>query len=241
MITSRGPSFVTFDAIDDAVFDAVFGALRPKMKVGLGGVLDRRRPIALCRSLVASGIDGVDVSSFLAGPETEVLAEAGAISSLTTGYIDPRAAARSTMIGVATGRIERREMSEHLFVAGLLAAGSGLPFWPTKGAAGSDVLATLGFRDVECPYTGTHVTAVPATPLDLALLHADAVTSDGAVLFPNEPEFIDDADATLARAARRVVVSTPRIVDGSTVPSRSIALAPFEVDVIVHDDGADVA
>ena len=208
--------------------------VRDGMRVGLGGILGRRRPLGSCRSLVEAGIRGLHVYSFLAGAETELLVAGGAVASVTSGYLDPDARAEATESARAAGRIDWHEVSEHMFVGGLLATGAGLPFWPTLGGVGSDVAERLALRTVRCPYTDRPVLAVPATPLDVALLHAPAATEQGALLAPPERKFLDDADVTLARAARWVVVTVDRIAgtDEATGGGGAV-LAPFEVDAIV--------
>jgi glutaconate CoA-transferase subunit A len=215
--------------LDDAA-----AMVRSGMSVGIGGILGRRRPIALCRAVARTGARRLHVYSFLSGQETEVLAGAGAVQALTTGYVDPTAGAAAVEEGLARGAIALHECSEHLFVGGLMAAGSGLPFWPTLGAVGSDVSAGLGLRTVTCPYTGRPVIAVPATPLDVALLHAEAATRAGDVLAPGRREFLDDADLALARAAARVIVTVDRLATSDEVAGGHLAvLAPFEVHAVV--------
>jgi glutaconate CoA-transferase, subunit A len=214
---------------------AALAAVADGATVGMGGILDRRRPHHLATQLAASGRRDLHVVSFLAGLETEVLAAAGAISRLTTAYVDPRADAAATERALASGVIRLDEVSELVFVGGLRAAANGLPFWPTKGATGSDIAGRLGLRDVVCPYTGVSVLAVPALPLDIALLHVEAATADGRILAPSEREFLDDADVVLARAARRVVIETERIAGPDEgVGDRPVSLAPFEIDAVVE-------
>lgn len=215
--------------------DEAAATVRDGVTIGLGGILQRRRPTELCRALAASGIRGLHVMSFLAGPETEILAAAGAIETLTTGYVDPTLPPTATEAGIAAGSIALREASEHVFVGGLLAASAGLPFWPTLGAVGSDVAANLGLREIRCPYTDRPVLAVPATPLAVAVLHAETATSSGAVFGPSGREFLDDADLVLARAARQVIVEVEHVVDDAEAAGCTRAvLAPFEVTAIVH-------
>jgi glutaconate CoA-transferase, subunit A len=216
-------------SLGDALDDVGDGA-----RVGIGGLLARRRPLAACRELVTLGRRGLHVWSFLAGTDVEILAAGRSVASVTSGYLDPQADARATMAARDDGSLAWREVSEHVFVGGLLAAANGLPFWPTLGAVGSALVDELGLREITCPYTGRSVLAVPATPLDVALLHADAATPSGAVLAPVEREFLDDADVVMARAARKVVVTVARIADDDEAAGggRSV-LAPFEIDAVV--------
>lgn len=208
--------------------------------VGLGGVLGRNRPLASCRHLATTGRRGLHLYSFLAGVETEILVASGAVASIRSGYLDPTADASATKAARADGTITWCEVSEHVFVGGLLAAGAGLPFWPTLGAVGSDVASALDLKEVRCPYTDRPVLAVAATPLDVAIIHAAAASEHGAVLAPAQREFLDDADVTLARAARRVIVTTDRIASPDEVAGgRNTVLAPFEVDAVVLLDSGD--
>jgi glutaconate CoA-transferase subunit A len=214
--------------------DEALTAVGDGSSVGLGGVLDRRRPLTACRALAASGRRRLHVYSFLAGTELELLVAGGCVDTVTSGYLDPSAGATATRAAVADGAVRWCEVSEQVFAAGLLAAANRLPFWPTRGAVGSDLVAELDLRDVRCPYTGQPVLAVPASPLDVALLHAAAATSSGAVLEPDEREFLDDADVLLARAARCVVVTVDRLAtDDEAAGGRRAVLAPFEVDAVV--------
>jgi glutaconate CoA-transferase subunit A len=224
---SRTSKLITLTAAAALVTDG--------LTVAIGGILDRRRPLALCRALAERRVDGLHVMSFLAGEETEILATTGAVAALTTGYVDPRAHPKAIEAGIATGTIDLREMSEHLFVAGLQAAASGLPCWPTLGGLGSDVVASLDLADIICPYTGQKMLAVPAAHVDVALIHAAAATATGDVIGPRAREFLDDADLVLARAAHRVIVTADRIVDATDVSGGHLAvLASFEVDAVVH-------
>lgn len=233
---STGGGGVRRDKRCDAA--TALAAIADGATVGMGGILDRRRPLHLAAELAAAGRRDLHVVSFLAGAETEILAAAGAVSRLTTAYVDPRAGAVATEAGLASGAIGLAETSELVLVGGLRAAANGLPFWPTVGSTGSDIARRLGLRDVECPYTGLPVLAVPALPLDVALLHVDAATADGCILAPAGREFLDDADVNLARAARRVVIEAARIAaPDEVIGSRTVPLAAFEIDAVVEVGG----
>lgn len=215
--------------------DAAVGHITSGTTIAVGGILDRRRPMTLCRAIADGKARGLHVMSFLAGPETELLARAGSIGRLTTGYIDPRCRPEFAEQAIASGEIALHEVSEHIFVAQLQAAASGLPCWPTMGATGSDVAAALDLRDIVCPYTGRPMLAVRAATIDVAILHAAAATTSGLIFRCGEHEFLDDADLAIARAAQHVIVSADTIVDeGQRRIAGEPVLAPFEVDAIVH-------
>jgi glutaconate CoA-transferase subunit A len=201
--------------------------------VALGGVMARRSPVELAQALVDTGRRHLDAWSFLAGPEVEVLAVGGALSSITTAYLDPASAPAATA-AVGRGEIDMRERSELLFNGALHAAAARLPFWPTRGSTGSDVARDAALRTVACPYTGEEVIAVPAVHPQVTLLHVDAVLADGTVLQSSTREFLDDADVVVARAARHVVVATDTVIDDvhPSVQWRPL-LASFEITGVV--------
>lgn len=226
-MTTTGRSKLT--SIED-----VFAGLTPGSTVAIGGVLDRRRPIELCRGLVATGIGGLHILSFLAGAETELLAAAGLVAELTTGYVDPGSGGADVEAGIASGTIALHEVSEHLYLGALNAAASGLPCWLTLGGAGSDVAADADLAEIRCPFTGRALLAVPAADIDLAIVHTAVAAEDGTVFAPDERAFLDDADIPLVRAARRVVVSADVVVPAGPDLARRGVIAGFEIDAVVH-------
>ena len=96
----------------------------------------------------------------------------------------------------------------------------GCPFFPTRGALGSDLVAELGIQEVACPYTGERLLAAPAIRPDVCVIHAEAADEQGNVMAPSTRDFLFDSDATLARAAEKVIVTAERIVPVGRDPQR---------------------
>ena len=213
----------------------------PGSRIGIGGVLLRRKPLVLLRALVDAGVDSLNLHVFLASLDAELLAAAGCLAQAHTGYVgfEQLGRAPAWTAAVESGAFPAFEHSELQFVSGLAAAASGLPFLPTRGAAGSSLVSELGLLSVTCPYSGEVLSAVPAMPLDVAVLHAEAASASGAVLGPEDPDFLADADANLARAAAAVIVTTERIVGDEEIRAgRSrILLFPHEVTAVVEAPG----
>src|SRR5581483_12415975 len=120
-----------------------------------------------------------------------------------------------------------------LFTAGLRASLAGLPFFPTRGAIGSDLVAELGLQELACPYSGERVLAVPALRPDVCAIHAEAADARGNVQAHSTRDFLHDADAMLARASAHVVVTAERIVDTDELRGRAL-LYSYEVDAVVE-------
>lgn len=226
-------------------------------RLGVGGILLQRKPLGLLRELVAGGTRELRFHSFLASLDAELLAAHDALSEAHIGYVgfEQLGTAPAFEQAAERGEVDVREYTEYLFVNGLRAALAGLPFLPTKGGTGSQVLDDLGLATVTCPYTGVELVAAPALHLDVAVLHAEAADANGNVLGPIDRSFLFDFDANLARAADHVIVSVERVVDEDEVrrANQRTLLYGFEVDTIVHlpggaaptgltaEQGADVA
>ena len=204
-------------------------------RLGIGGVLLRRKPIALLEALAAAGTHDLRIYSFLASLDVELLVRSGSVAEVHSGYVgfEQLGFAPAYSDALSDGRVLAFEYSEFLFVAGLRASLAGLPFLPTRGARGSDLVAELGIAEVTCPYSGDVLLAAPALRPDVCMLHAEAADEHGNVLAPTARDFLFDADQTLARASERVVVSVERIVPTDELRGRTL-LHAFEVDAVVE-------
>ncbi len=217
--------------LDDAT-----GLVRDGGSLGVGGVLLRRKPIAFLSALASAGRRDLRVYTFLASLDIDLLVARGVVAEVHAGYVGFEQLGFAPAFGraVAAGEIKAFEYSELVFVSGLRAALAGLPFLPTRGARGSDLVAELGLRDVACPYTGEQLIAAPAIRPDVAVIHAEAADEQGNVVAPSTHDFLFDADATLARASGAVVVTVERIVPTSEIRRGGALLFSYEVDAVVE-------
>ena len=210
--------------------DAAVELVPDGARLGIGGVLLRRKPIALLEALADAGRRDLCLYSFL-----ELLVRRGAVAEVHAGYVgfEHLGFAPAYSEAVADGSVVAFEYSEFLFVAGLRASLAGLPFLPTRGARGSDLVAELGVAEVECPYTGERLLAARALRPDVCVLHAEAADEQGNVLAPSARDFLFDSDQTLARASERVVVTVERVVTTDEVRG-NVLLFAHEVDAVVE-------
>ena len=186
--------------------------LRDGMTIGIGGWGARRKPMALVRELVRSPLKDLTVVSY-GGPDVGLLCAAGKVRKLVFGFVsldliplDPHfRAARQA------GRIAVTELDEGMIQWGLRAAMLRLPFLPTRAGLASDVeRLSPELRTVTSPYDdGETLLAMPALPLDAALVHADHADERGnAQILGPDPYF----DEFFCGAAKRRFVSCEKIV-----------------------------
>lgn len=215
--------------------DAAAALVPDGARVGIGGVLLRRKPIALLTAIAGAGRRDLRLYSFLASLDVELLVQRGCVSEVHAGYVgfEQLGFAPAYSAAVADGRVRTFEYSELVFVAGLRASLAGLPFMPTRGSLGSDLVPELGLQEIACPYTGERVIAAPALRPDVCLLHAEAADEQGNVLAPAARDFLFDFDQTIARASERVVVTVERIVPTDELRGHAL-LFSYEVDAVVE-------
>lgn len=219
---------------------AVEGLLRDGMTIGIGGWGSRRKPMSLVRAVVRSGVQGLTVVSF-GGPDVGILCATGQATRVVHGFvsldtiaIDPHFAARRQ-----AGTVENVEYDEAMLVAGLRAAGRRLPFEAIRSGLGSDAAArNPQLRTVRSPYDdGEELLAMPAVPVDLALLHLDRADVTGNAQCLGADPYFDDL---FALAAERTIVSVEEIVPvgafADAVPS-TLLLNRTMVDHVVDAPG----
>ncbi len=128
--------------------------------------------------------------------------------------------------------LEIEEYSHFGMVARFQAGAARLPFMHLRDYAGSDLpRANPRIRQVECPYTGERLAAVPALHPDVTIVHCQRADAKGDAQIWG----LLGVQKEAAFAAERVIVVCEQLVDESVVrsdPNRTI-LPGFLVDAVV--------
>ena len=135
---------------------------------------------------------------------------------------------------VAAGALELDEYS-HFGMVGRFAAGAaGLPFWPMRNYAGTDLpRANPTIKQVVCPFTQERLAAVPALNPAVTIVHAQRADADGNTQMWG----VLGVQKEAAFAAERVIVVVEEIVKPSVIrddPNRTV-IPGFIVDAVVHE------
>ena len=218
--------------------DEVAGELRSGMTVGIGGWGSRRKPMALVRAILRSGLKDLEIVSY-GGPDVGLLVAGGHVRKVVTGFVSLDTIPLEPHFRQARqrGTVELAELDEGMLHWGLLAAAHRLPFLPIRAGLGSDVpRVNPGLRTVRSPYAdGEELVAMPALRLDAALIHlnrADAV-GNGQYLGP-DPYF----DDLFCLAAERAYLSCERIVPTASLagsgPPQSLVVNRAMVHAVVE-------
>lgn len=189
----------------------VVGRLRSGMTIGIGGWGSRRKPMSLIKEILRSDLKDLTVVSY-GGPDIGLLCAAGKVKKVVFGFVsldsiplDPHfRAARQN------GSIEVEEYDEGMLQWGLQAAGIRVPYLPTRAGLGSDVMTVNPhLKTVVDPYQGETLVAMPAIPLDAALVHMNRADMHGNAQYLGPDLYFDDL---FCLAAENAYVSTERIV-----------------------------
>ncbi|WP_010138714.1 CoA transferase subunit A [Oceanicola sp. S124] len=213
-------------------------SLRDGMTIGVGGWGPRRKPMALIREILRSDLKDLHVVTY-GGPEVGMLCAAGKVAKVTYGFVSLDQIPLEPWYRRAreAGTFEVRELDEGMLLLGLRAAAEGVPFAPTRVGLGSAILEiNPEIKTVVSPYdAGDVLLAMPALPLDVALIHVSRSDARGNTRTEGNDPYFDDL---FAGAAERVIVSTEELVDSlseSDGPdARKSLFHRGVVDMVVH-------
>ncbi|MFI6283714.1 CoA transferase subunit A [Streptomyces sp. NPDC051018] len=216
------------------------GRLRSGMTIGIGGWGSRRKPMALVRALLRSGITDLTVISY-GGPDVGLLAAAGRIRKLVTAFVTLDSIPLEPHYRTARqrGGFALTEIDEAMFMWGLHAAANRLPFLPVRAGIGSDVMrVNPELRTVTSPYgDGEEFVAVPALRMDAALVHLNRADRSGNGQYLGPDPYFDDL---FCEAADSAYVSCEEVVDGFTgaVPQTLLVSRHSVTGVVEAPNGA---
>ncbi len=204
--------------------DEVAAELRDGMTIGIGGWGSRRKPMALVRAILRSGLRDLTVVSY-AGPDVGLLVASGQAARVVTGFstLDSIALEPNFRRARQDGTVELTELDEGMLYWGLLAAAHRLPFLPIRAGLGSDVMrVNPGLRTIRSPYDdGEELVAMPALRLDAALVHVNRADAAGNGQYLGPDPYFDDL---FCLAAERAYVSCERVVPSLTGPPQTLLL-----------------
>jgi glutaconate CoA-transferase subunit A len=209
--------------------DEVVAELRSGMTIGIGGWGSRRKPMSLVRAIMRSDLRDLTVVSY-GGPDIGLLCAAAKVRRLIYGFVSLDSIPLEPHFQAArqAGAVEATEYDEGMLQWALYAASLRLPFLPARAGLGSDVLRfSPRLRTVISPYAdGEELLAVPALPLDAALIHLNRADITGNAQFLGPDPYFDDLFAT---AAERAYVSCERVV-----PTEELAAAGGLCSLRIH-------
>lgn len=180
--------------------------------LAVGGFGHVRVPMAFIYEIIRQGCRNLVVAGKTAVHDIDILIGAGCVSKVECAYSfghELRGLSPAGRRAVESGKVKVvAEISNGGYQWRFLAGMMGIPFIPVRNLMGTDTFAKSSAKLVRDPWSGKPVALVPAAYPDLALFHVPRCDKYGNAQI--DGIFVEDFE--LARAARRVIISTEEIV-----------------------------
>lgn len=193
--------------------------------IACGGFGHVRVPMALIYEIIRQGRRNLTMAGKTAVHDIDILIGAGCVSRVEVAYSfghELRGLSPAGRRAVETGKCQVvAEISNAGYQWRFLAAAMGLPFIPARILMGTDTFEKSSAKIVRDPWSGKPVCLLPAAYPDVAMFHVPRCDRYGNA----QIDGILVEDFELARAARRVIITTEEIVDEDVVrrsPDRTV-------------------
>jgi len=206
--------------------------------VALQNMATQLAPMAVVRELIRQGRRRLGIVGLVVGIPVDWLAAAGVMDRFIGGAVSMEqfGLCQRYRRGVESGAIHVEELSETAVNARLGAGARSLPFLPTRGLVGTDLIDfdADNLKLVEDPFGGRPVVACRALVPDVAVVHAHRADRFGNVQLEPTAQWPDLG--IMPKAARTVIVTVEEVVDSPVLrrrPDRTV-LPGFIVDAVVQ-------
>lgn len=205
--------------------------------IALGGFGQVRVPMALIYEIIRQGKKNLVASGKTSTHDLDVLIAAGCVSKVEASYLSAghelRGLSPATRRAVESGRVKvAAEWSNAALQWRFKAAASGLPWMPSFILMGTDTFRRSAAKIVRDPFTKRAICLIPACFPDVAIIHVHKCDVYGN----SQIDGITIMDCELARAAKRVIITTEKIVPHEKIreePWRTV-IPFFVVDAVVE-------
>ncbi len=201
--------------------------------IATGGFGSVRLPTAILHEIVRTHKQHLGFSGHCATHDFQILAAGHAIDRCDISYViglERRGYSPNGRSFIESGAVRIAEWSNAGLAWRYKAAAMGVPFLPARVMLGSDTFRYSSAKEITCPFTGQKLMAVPALYPDLSIIHVHQADIYGNARIDG----ISIVDLDLARASRRLIITTERIVSTDAFradPART-SIPYFLVDAV---------
>lgn len=225
------------------VAEAVAAFIHDGDYIACGGFGTNRISTAVLHEILRQGRRDMGFAGFTATHAFQVLAAGNLggrrlLARVDASYIvglEARGLSPQSRRVMEAGGIDVTEWSNYALAGRFKAAAMGVPFIPARSMQGTDTFARSAARTVECPFTGRRLAALPALYPDAAFIHVHESDCYGNCRIRG----ITSGDLDLARAARRLIVTTEKLISNREIRSspNQTVIPSFCVDAVCEVPG----
>lgn len=212
--------------------------IKDGMSIAMGCGLESLIPFAASYEIIRQNKKNLTLIGPISDMQFDQLIGAGCVKKIIASWVGNVAAGlghnyrRAAEAGIPNA-IEIEEHSNFTIGLGLQAAGTGLPFMPTKSVKGSNFRKGEQFSLIRCPFTNEELVAVRAIRPDVAILHVQRADREGNAHVWGNFGVMREA----ALAAKKVILTCEEIVHHDVIlsdPNRNV-IPGFVVSSVVHE------
>lgn len=217
------------------VREAVTRLIHDGAYISVGGFGGTRIPAALVHEIARQRKRELGLAGHTDTHDFQILAAARCINRCDIAYIiglEARGLSYRSRRAIEEGEVEVTEWTNAALAWRYKAAAMGLSFVPTRTMLGTDTVKHSAAVEMECPFTGKRYLALPALYPDVAMIHVHRADVYGNC----QIDGITISDHDLARAAKRLIITTERLVPEELFrrqPDRT-AIPYYLVDAVVE-------
>lgn len=204
--------------------------------LAMGGFGHIRVSMALIYEMIRQGVRGLKLAGKTAVHDSDVLIAGGCVDEIEVAYTfghELRGLSPASRRAAHTGRLKVvSEISNAGYQWRFLAGMMGIPFIPTRNLLGTDTLAYSSAKVVEDPWSKKPICLLPAAYPDVVMIHVPRCDKFGNC----QIDGILVEDFELARAARKLIITTERIIDDAVIREQpdNTVIPFFLVDAVVE-------
>lgn len=215
------------DAVKDLIHDGDY--------LAVGGFGAIRIPTAVLHEIVRQRKKSLGFSGHTSTHDFQILAAGGCIDRCDVAYVvglEARGLSKVARSLFEEGKIRATEWTNAALAWRYKAAAMGVPFLPARVMLGTDTFRYSAAKTITCPFTGMTLAAVPALYPDVGVIHVHKADVYGNCQIYG----ISVADLEMARASKRLIVTTERIVPHEEIRENPTAtsIPYFLVDAVIE-------
>lgn len=215
--------------------DAVEKFIPDGCYLAIGGFGTNRIPTAVIHEILRARRKNLGFYGHTSTHDFQLLCAGHCFNRVDIAYIvglEARGLSPNARRVMQSGDIQVCEWTNYALAARLRAAAEGVSFGIIRCMLGTETLNVSGAKVIKCPFTGKKFAAVPAIWPDVAVIHVHESDIYGNCRIKG----ISVADLELARAAKRLIITTERIIDTADIrlcPTKTV-IPYYFVDAVIE-------